>query len=132
MRPEIEERLAVAFQQLADNQPPLEIGYAHPKFQARLREEGFFLEFPRPVYQNGYECPAQGLAPEIIQKASALKDGKYLGGHVRVSHDGRGGVHLSYKNGTPDERMRNLTLFSSFEDLITKITAEMNTAAAVA
>jgi hypothetical protein len=124
MKPETEERMALAFERLADNQPQLEIGYAHPKFQQRLRDEGYFDEFVRPVYQNGYECPAQGLSKALIAKTSALRPGRYLGGQVSVSHDTRGGIHLSYKNGTADDRMRNLTLFSSFEDLVNKITAE--------
>jgi len=119
------DRIAAVLERLADNQPPQEIGYAHPKYQQHLKDAGYFAEFPKPVYQNGYEAPAQGVSAETIRKTAALKDGTYISGRVTVAHDQKGGIHLLYKNSTPDDRMRNKDLFSSFDDLINKITAEM-------
>jgi len=124
MKPDLEERLVTAYERLADHQPVDHIGYAHPKFQADLLARGYFREFAHPVYQNGKDVPATCLSVELVNKVNGLKAGKYFGGRVTVAHDTRGGIHLSYKNASPDDRMRNQGLFSSFEDLVDKIIAE--------
>lgn len=119
------DRIAAVLERLAENQPVQEIGYAHPKFQEGLRKAGYFHEFAKPVYQNGKASPATCLSLDLIAKTNKLRDGKYLGGVVTVAHDQSGATHLLYKTATADDRMRNIGLFSSFEDLIDKITAEM-------
>ena len=125
MNPDAEERLATAFERLVDSQPLPQMGYADPRYQQRLKDEGYFDEFAKPLYQNGKESPATGLSKDIIAKVNALRDGKYIGGHVTVNHDSRGHIYLSYKSATPDDRFRNRDLFANFDELINKITAEM-------
>lgn len=128
MKPDAEDRLALAFEKLVENQPVPEMGYAHPRFQQSLQDRGYFREFAHPVYQNGKTAPATCLPQALIDKTNALRPGKYLGGHVTVAHDAKGGIHLLYKTATADDRMKNMTLFLSFEDLIDKITAEASLA----
>jgi hypothetical protein len=101
-----------------------------PEYVARLRQEGFYDEFDHPVFQNGYEAAARGLPAQTRQRASNLKTGRYVGGRVTVDVDGRGAVHIRYPTKTVDERFKNLGLWTSFEDLIDKIWAEMQRPAA--
>lgn len=120
------DRIAAVLEQLAANAPVQEIGYGHPKFQERLRNEGFFDEFALPVFQNGKEAQARGLKPETLERAPKLRPGKYLGGKVEVMRDSRDRVHLFYKNSKVEDRMRFQQLVSSFDDLIDKLWAEMH------
>ena len=117
--------LAENQQRMLDAQPPAEMGFAHPKYQERLRAEGFFTEFKHPVYQNDKACPAQGVPQATIELVDKLREGRYIGGRVEVKRGAKGSVHLHYPSGTPDDRMRNNGLFRTFEELIDKITAEM-------
>lgn len=122
------DRIAAVLEQLAANAPVQEIGYGHPKYQERLRSEGFMDEFAAPVYQNGKEAQARGLKPETIEHAPKLRAGKYLGGKVEVARDNRDRVHLLYKYSKVEDRMRFQTIVSSFDDLIAKIWTEMHAA----
>jgi len=123
------DRIASVLEQLVAQAPVPEIGYGHPKFQARLREEGFFDEFAAPVYQNGKTAQARGLKPETIEHAPQLRPGKYLGGKVDVAHDAKGRVHLFYPHAKVEDRMRFQAIVRDFDDLIGKIWAEMHVAA---
>jgi len=122
------DRIASVLEQLAAQAPVQEIGYGHPKFQDRLREEGFMDAFAAPVYQNGKEAVARGLTPETIARAPQLKPGTYLGGKVEVAHDHHGRVHLRYPHAKVTDRMRFQAVASSFDDLVGKIWAEMHAA----
>ncbi|HYE17084.1 MAG TPA: hypothetical protein VEA69_01450 [Tepidisphaeraceae bacterium] len=126
--PDTNERIAAVLEQLAANAPVQEIGYGHPKFQERLRAEGFFDEFAKPVYQNGLKAEARGLKPETIERAPKLRAGRYLGGKVEVVTDARGGVHLRYANSKVQDRMRFQQLVRDFDDLIDRIWNEMQVA----
>lgn len=130
--PDTNDRIAAVLEKLAENAPVQEIGYGHPKFQERLREEGFMDAFASPVFQNGREAQARGLKPETIERAPKLKPGKYLGGKVEVMRDNRDRVHLFYKNSKVEDRMRFQQLVSSFDDLIDKLWAEMQAKATAA
>jgi hypothetical protein len=123
------DRIAAVLEQLAANAPVQEIGYGHPKYQERLREEGFFDEFAAPVYQNGKEAQARGLKPETIERAPKLRAGKYLGGKVEVARDNRDRVHLIYKISKVEDRMRFQSVVKSFDDMIDQIWNEMHAAA---
>jgi len=122
-----DDRIAAVLEQLAANAPAPEIGFGHPKYQERLREEGVFADFPVPVYQNGKKAQARGLQPETISRVAELKPGRYLGGKVEVARDAKNSVHLLYKTGTPDDRMRFYALAPDFDTLIGKIWAEQTT-----
>lgn len=119
-----DDRIAQVLERLADQAPVQEIGYGHPKFQERLRAEGFMDEFSVPVYQNGREAQARGLKPETIAHAAALKPGKYLGGKVEVAVDPKGRVHLFYPHAKIEDRMRFQSVAPDFDTLIAKLWAE--------
>lgn len=120
-----DDRIAAVLEQLARQAPPEEIGYGHPKYQARLEAEGFNQHFSVPVYQNGKLAQARGLKDETIEHAAKLKPGKYLGGKVEVFRDAKDRVHLLYKAAKMEDRMRFGQLVRDFDDLISKIWAEM-------
>lgn len=120
------DRIAAVLEQLAANAPVPEIGYGHPKYQARLQEEGVFAQFATPVYQNGFEAQARGLKPETIERAPKLKEGKYLGGRVEVLHDQRGRVHIRYPHAKVGDRMRMQALVRDFDDLVAQVWAEQS------
>jgi len=111
------------------NKPEMREG--DPEYTARLKAEGFYDEFEKPVIQNGYAAQARGLSEETRHRASNLKSGKYLGGRVSVDADGHR-IYINYPTSKVDDRFKNMTLFTSFEDLIDKVWAEMHAAAAVA
>lgn len=120
--------IAQTLQQLVANQPMKVITEGSPEYQERLRAEGVFDTFPKPVYQNGRECEPRGLSEEIRTRAAHLKPGTYLGGKVTVETTPNGGVHLKYKSRSVEDRMRHP--WADFSDLITRIWAEMHPAAA--
>jgi len=123
--PDTNDRIAAVLEQLAANAPVQELGYGHPKYQDRLREEGFMTDFATPVYQNGKQAQARGLKPETIERAPKLRAGKYWGGKVEVARDNKDRVHLLYKHATVEDRMR----FSPpFDELIDRIWQEMHAA----
>lgn len=126
------DRIAAVLEQLAAQAPVMEIGYGHPKFQERLREEGFFTEFAKPVFQNGKEAVARGLKPETVERAPKLKPGTYLGGKVEVMRDNRDRVHLFYASTKVTDRMKfdQLLKGEGFDGLIDRIWTEMHTTAA--
>ena len=109
------------------NKPEMREG--DPEYTARLKAEGFFDEFEKPVVQNGYSAQARGLSEQTRMRASNLKSGKYLGGRVSVEADGHR-IYINYPTSKVDDRFKNMTLFTSFEDLIDKIWAEMHQATA--
>ena len=116
-----DDRIAQVLERLADQAPVQEIGYGHPKYQDRLKAEGFMDEFPVKVFQNGREAQARGLKPETILGVADLKPGRYLGGKVEVAKDQKGNVFLMYPHAKIEDRMR----FSpDFNDLIASILAE--------
>ncbi len=124
------DRIAAVLEQLAANAPVQEIGYGHPKYQERLKAEGFMDAFAAPVFQNGREAQARGLKPDTIERAPKLRAGKYLGGKVEVALDNRNRVHLIYKSSDVTDRMRMQSWAPSFDVLIEKIWTEMQATAA--
>jgi len=126
--PDTNDRIAAVLEQLAANAPIPEIGYGHPKYQDRLRDEGFMTDFATPVYQNGKEAQARGLKPETIERAPKLRAGKYLGGKVEVARDNRDRVHLLYPHAKVEDRMRFQAIVKDFDELIDKIWTEMHAA----
>jgi hypothetical protein len=122
------ERMTDILEQLQKNAPPNEPGFGHPEYQKRLREEGFFDEFAKPVYQNGKEAQARGLKPETIERAPKLRPGKYLGGLVEVAKDHRDRIHLMYASVRERDRLIFAGKVRDFDDLIDKIWTEMHAA----
>lgn len=130
---EFNERIVQVLEQLADNAPVPEIGYGHPKYQERLRAEGFFTEFAAKVFQNGREAQARGLRPETVERAPQLRPGTYLGGKVGVQRTNGGAVNLSYAHAGLEDRLRFESLvaprakdWTQFDELIDKIWTEMH------
>lgn len=105
------------------NKPPLKEG--DPEYVARLRAEGLLAEFEKPVFQNGYAANPIGESEETISRASRLAPGKYLGGRVRVDVTPQA-VFINYPTVDVTDRMKNMKLWTSFGELITKIWAEMH------
>lgn len=128
--PSHDDRLAAVLEQLAANAPVQEIGYGHPKYQERLRAEGFMDEFSAPVFQNGKQAQARGLKPETVARAPQLRPGKYLGGKIEVVRDHRDRVHLSYKNKTVRDviALENVLKGEGFDKMIDLIWTEMHAA----
>lgn len=124
------DRIAAVLEQLAANAPVQEVGYGHPKFQERLREEGFMDTFASPVFQNGREAQARGLTRETIERAPKLRPGKYLGGKVEVARDNRDRVHLLYRSSNSTDRMKfeQLIKGEGFDGLVARIWDEMHAA----
>jgi hypothetical protein len=122
------ERMTDILEQLQKNAPPNEPGFGHPDYQARLREEGFFADFAKPVYQNGKEAQARGLKPETIDRAPKLRPGKYLGGVVEVAKDHRDRIHLMYASVRERDRLNFAQKVRNFDDLIDQIWTEMHAA----
>lgn len=127
-QPDVNDRIAAVLEQLAANAPVQDIGYGHPKYQERLREEGFFITLAKKVFQNGREVEPRGLKPETIDHVVLLAPGKYIGGAVTVAHDQKGQIHLIYKSQTPEDRMRFQQVVQNFDDMVAKIWAEMHPA----
>jgi len=107
---------------LKASQPPREVQFGDPDYQAKLRAERKVLK--RPAFQNGFEVNPSGLSDEVIDRLANLAPGAYLGGRVKVALE-NDAVHLIYKNREIEHRMANDRLFSSFSDLVNKIWAEM-------
>ena len=128
--PDTNERIAAVLEQLAANTPVPEIGFGHPKFQQQLRDSGYYVEFAKPVYQNGREAQPRGLRPETVERAPQLKAGKYLGGKVEVVRDPKDRVHLLYAHAKVEDRMRMEQLLKGegFDGLVDRIWQEMHAA----
>src|SRR5688572_32838722 len=116
--------IAQVLQQLAANQPKKVITEDSPEYQERLRAEGYFDSFPKPVYQNGREAEPKGLSEQTRERAANLMPGKYLGGQVTVEVASNGGVHIKYASKTVENRMGQP--WRDFPDLIDRIWAEMS------
>ena len=126
--PSVLERMTDILEQLQRNAPPNEPGFGHPEFQRRLREEGFFDEFAKPVYQNGKEAQARGLKKETIERAPQLRPGTYANGLIEVAKDHRGRVHLIYKYTRERDRSLFNQRFRDFDEMIQAIWDEMQAA----
>ena len=115
-------KLQETLEALKASQPPREVQFGDPDYQAKLRAERKVLK--RPAFQNGFEVNPSGLSDEVIDRLANLAPGAYLGGRVKVALE-NDAVHLIYKNREIEHRMANDRLFSSFSDLVNKIWAEM-------
>jgi hypothetical protein len=122
--------LAEAMKMLAENQrmmienaPKRVITQDSPEYNDRLRAEGYFDYFPKPVYQNGHEAEPKGLSEQTRERAAGLVPGKYLGGKVTVEASPNGGVHIKYKSKTVEDRMSQP--WRDFTDLVDRVWAEM-------
>lgn len=116
--------LAGILQQMIANQPKRVITEDSPEYQDRLRAEGHFDVFEKPVYQNGHEAAPKGLSAQTRERAVALQPGKYVGGKVTVEATSDGGVHLKYKSKSVEDRMSQP--WKDFTDLIDRIWADMH------
>lgn len=124
--------IAQALAALAANQPKRVITEDSPEYQDRLRAEGIFDAFPKPVYQNGRECEPRGLSEETRTRAASLKPGTYTVGRTTVTVDvtSDGGRHIKYRSKSVEERMSYASSWSDFSDLIDKLWAQMALVAA--
>jgi hypothetical protein len=126
--------LAEAMRMLAENQrimleqqPKRVIEEGSPEYRDRLVKEGFFDEFPKPVYQNGKKAVARGLPVETRERAANLTPGEYTVGKVKVTVERTpdDGIHLKYKSKTPDDRMAYASAWMDLPDLVNKLWAQM-------
>ena len=113
---------------LRRSQAPRDVNFGDSDYQAKLRAER--KEFPRPVYQNGFEANPSGLSDETLTQIGELKPGKYLGGVVEILAGSRNAIDFRYKNATADQRMALMPVFGSFAELVAKCHAEMVRASA--
>lgn len=131
---EFNQRIVTVLEQMAENAPVQEIGYGHPKYQERLRQEGVFDTFSNKVFQHGaFQAEARGLRPETIERAPQLRAGTYLGGKVTVSRSQHGAVNLDYPYSSVEDRIRFESLvaprakgWTQFDELVDKIWTEMH------
>lgn len=116
--------------QLVANQPIKVITQDSPEFQNLLRDQGYFDTFPKPVYQNGYECEARGLSEDVRTRAANLTPGTYTikGVTVVVEPSANGGVHLKYRSRSVEDRMKYAAAWSDFSDLVNTLWDQMHTA----
>jgi len=119
------ERMTAVLEKLGENTKPYEPAFGDPAYQDRLRAEGHFDTFPKPVFQNGREAEPRGLSQEIREHAANLRGGKYWNGLVTVEATEKS-VHLLYKAVTIEDRMRQP--WKSFEELIEHIWTEQHAA----
>lgn len=111
--------------------PRKELKEGDPEYVARQKAEGWFDTFDGgvTVLQNTYEAQARGLSEEVRYRAAHLKPGQYLKNRVTVTVESNGAiVRLSYPV-KGDNMLINRDHWRSFEDLITQIWTEMETAA---
>lgn len=126
---ETNERMASILEQLQKQAPPHEPGFGSPEYQQRLRDEGYYDEFPVKVYQNGREAEPRGIAADIREKVGALRAGTYMltrhGKSTEVKIDRTDKmVHLKYPSLKIEDRMRYP--WASFEDLVEMLYALQN------
>ena len=110
-------------------QPKVELKEGDPEYVERQRKEGWFDDFDGgvKVLQNAYEAQPRGLSEEVRFRAAHLKPGSYIKNRVKVTVENDGAiVRLSYPV-KGDAMMMNQTYWTSFEDMIQKIWAEMHT-----
>ena len=114
-------------QGIATIAPPRELKEGDPEYVARQRAEGWFDDFfGVTVYQNAFEAQARGLSEETRRRTSQLTAGTYLKGRVTVSVEANGSIVRLLYPVSGDNMMKNMRLWSSFEDLITQLWAEMH------
>jgi hypothetical protein len=125
--------LATAMAQaIAGLAPKPELKEGDPEYVERQKAEGWFDDFfGVKVLQNAYEAQARGLSEETRRRTSQLKPGRYIktkqnpDGRVTVEvHKGGSEIRLLYPV-SGDAMSINRDHWSSFEDLINKIWAEM-------
>lgn len=112
---------------LVENQPTKVITEDSPEYQERLRAEGYYDTFPKPVFQNGRDAEARGLSAEVRERAASLRPGTYIGGKVTVEQAPGGGVHIKYKSRTVEDRMAQT--WRDFSELVNRIWSEMHVTA---
>ena len=100
-------------------QPVKELKEGDPEYTDRLKAEGFYDEFPHPVYQNGYSAQARGLSAEVRERAGTMPAGRYIKGRLTVEVDGKGGRHYKYPNRDND-RIINREHWKDFPDMVTQ------------
>ena len=108
-------------------QPVKEIKEGDPEYTARLHAEGFYDEFPHPVFQNGYQAQARGLSAEIREWAGTMPAGRYISGRLTVDVDAKGGRHFKYPNRDND-RIINREHWKDFPEMVTKAWQESHVA----
>lgn len=120
--------LADILQGLRASQPPRVIGFGDSDYQEKLQRET--KAFKSLTLQNSIEANPEVVSQETIDLIPQLKAGRYLGGFVTVEkRDRDGAVNFRYSNKTPDQRMAQMRLFNSLDDLVAKIWMEQQTRA---
>ena len=121
--------LAAAFQQgmaaAIEQAKPKEFDYA--EWMNRPENRDPFLDLKRPVLQHGQPIQIRGASADTIKHLNELEPGDYIGGRVQVRVAGQAPhekVFINYPADSVTDRMHNQTLFSSFSDLVKKISEE--------
>ena len=103
---------------------PKEIKEGDPEYVERLKREGFYDDFDKPVFQNSYQAQARGESEQTRYRATRLQTGTYKIGRTdktNVSvHNADQGVWLTYPI-KGDQMLRNQARWHSFEDLINQL-----------
>jgi hypothetical protein len=108
---------------LKESQPPREVQYGDPDYQAKLKAER--REWRTPTYQNGYEADPSGESWETIERTAQLKAGRYLNGSIEVLRGRHGEIYFRYANKHMDQRFARNLEFRKFGYLVDQIWAEM-------
>src|SRR5215510_1365142 len=101
---------------LHKSQPPRDVQYGDPDYQASLKKDR--REWKSPTYQNGFDPDPTGLTLETIDRVANLKAGHYLKGLIEVQVSAKGAVNFKYKNKTPDQRFALQVQFRDFTDMV--------------
>jgi hypothetical protein len=114
--------------------PKPEMKEGDPEYVAKQKAEGWYDFFTDDqgrqvtVLQNAYEAEPRGLPEDVRMRAARLRPGSYIKNRVKVTVERDGAiVRLSYPI-KGDEGLKNMQHWSSFEDMISKIWAEMHPA----
>lgn len=81
----------------------------------------------RPTFQNGQPIQIKGCSKDTLKHVNGLRPGKYISDVVTVTVKGTAPsqeVHITYPCASNDDRLRYNSLFSSFSDLVQKISQE--------
>jgi hypothetical protein len=120
---------AAIAQGITATQPAREPKEGDKEYVAMQEAQGWFDDFDGGVVvlQNAYEAQARGLSADVRFRAAHVKPGSYIRNRVKVTveNDGRI-VRFSYPV-KGDAMLMNRDYFSSFEDLVNKVWAEMHT-----